>query len=150
MYISCVSLNMCTAYWQQQAHQSDFRHYQSCEFWLKMLAGIRAGRKTVAVSLTVSQEFWLQYIKWTEVQRADCEGTNQRNDVQPGHSCSPLSCLPPTRGCLSAVQIWCHWWDQTKCPGAAETRSREWDNPNCCSELWSGMFGCKVCMSTHM
>ena len=48
MYISCVSLNMCTAKkicWQQQvctawlpkdspltskAHQSDFRHYQSC------------------------------------------------------------------------------------------------------------------------
>ena len=70
MYISCVSLNYVHCqqhlltttglHWlpkdsplTSKAHQSDFRHYQSCEFWLKMLVGIRAEIKAVAVYLTV-------------------------------------------------------------------------------------------------
>ena len=88
---------------------------------------------------TVSQELRLQ---WEGKQRTDSD----ENDAPSGHCCCHLSCLPPTRGCVSAVQIWCHWWDQAKRPGAAETRA-EWNIPNCCCGLWSGMFGCKVWVS---
>jgi len=57
-------------------------------------------------------------------------------------SCCCHSCLPLTRGCFSAVQIWSHWWGQAKCTGTAKTVP-EWreqqDIPNCSCQLWSGI-----------
>jgi len=90
---------------------------------------------------TCSSELLLLQLRYSCLCKIELTNFNNASHC-PYCSCSCHSCLPLTRGCFSAVQIWNHWWSQAKCTGTAKTVPgwrEQWDIPNCCCQLWSGM-----------
>ena len=117
-------------------HISDFQTLALCDLDLMIIERIKVSECTCNSELLLQQ---LGYSCLWEIGVINFDNASHF----PHCSCCRHSCLPLTGGCFSAVQIWSYWRGQAKFTGTAKTVP-EWRRerviPNCCCQLWSGIY----------